>query len=321
MVHPLHLQQLLQLVADVDDGHAGVREAPDQGEQSLDVGPLQAAGGLVHQEQVGVVREGQGEGQTVEPRRKLEKRKDLGDVIVLDQERCIQCSRCIRFCDEITKTSLQEHYSTLAGDAMEGRFAGSDGYQRAADYVAGQFAALGLEPAGEEGWFQQVPLVSYLIDTESATVYTHRDGADTKLTYREDFGMGGDKVRESNAIRAEVVYVGYGVHAPDLGYSDYDGVDVDGDVFIGFVDRVLLGGQRNRSGGVARCDGDRRSAAAVVVGEQRIATEGQVDGDFLARGRGQGRGDGGGAGAPVALERRGGAAAGLRSRLRRHGRH
>ena len=136
--------------------------------------------------------------------------------------------------DEITKASLQEHYSTLAGDAMEGRFAGSDGYQRAADYVAGQFAALGLEPAGEEGWFQQVPLVSYLIDTESATVYTHRDGADTKLTYREDFGMGGDKVRESNEIRAEVVYVGYGVHAPDLGYSDYDGVDVDGKIVAMF---------------------------------------------------------------------------------------
>jgi len=48
--------------------------------------------------------EGQGAGRTVEPRRKLEKRKDLGDVIVLDQERCILCSRCVRFMDEIPKT-------------------------------------------------------------------------------------------------------------------------------------------------------------------------------------------------------------------------
>ncbi|MBK7643266.1 MAG: (2Fe-2S)-binding protein [Planctomycetes bacterium] len=47
--------------------------------------------------------EGQGEGRTHEPRRKLEKRKSLGDVIVLDEERCILCSRCVRFFEEVTK--------------------------------------------------------------------------------------------------------------------------------------------------------------------------------------------------------------------------
>ncbi len=47
--------------------------------------------------------EGQGEGRSVEPRRKLEKRKSLGDVIVLDEERCILCSRCVRFFEEVTK--------------------------------------------------------------------------------------------------------------------------------------------------------------------------------------------------------------------------
>jgi NADH-quinone oxidoreductase subunit G len=47
--------------------------------------------------------EGQGEGRSVEPRRRLEKRKDLGDVIVLDQERCILCSRCVRFFEEVTE--------------------------------------------------------------------------------------------------------------------------------------------------------------------------------------------------------------------------
>ena len=132
--------------------------------------------------------------------------------------------------DEITETSLREHYAILAGDEMEGRFAGTDGYQRAADYVADQFALIGLEAAGDEGWFQQVPLVSYRVDTETTTVYTHRDGVDSELTYREDYGMGGDKVRESNELRAEVVYVGFGVHAPELGHSDYDGVDVDGKI-------------------------------------------------------------------------------------------
>jgi NADH-quinone oxidoreductase subunit G len=48
--------------------------------------------------------EGQGEGRSIEPRRKLEKRKDLGDVIMLDQERCILCSRCVRFMEEVPET-------------------------------------------------------------------------------------------------------------------------------------------------------------------------------------------------------------------------
>ena len=49
-------------------------------------------------------QEAQAEGRTSEPRRTLEKRKDLGDVILLDQERCILCSRCVRFMDEIPKS-------------------------------------------------------------------------------------------------------------------------------------------------------------------------------------------------------------------------
>jgi len=55
--------------------------------------------------------EGQGEGRSVEPRRKLEKRKSLGEVIVLDQERCILCSRCVRFFEEVT----EEPQLTVAG--------------------------------------------------------------------------------------------------------------------------------------------------------------------------------------------------------------
>ena len=132
--------------------------------------------------------------------------------------------------DQIDAGSLRAHYETLASDAMAGRFAGTEGYLSAAEYVAEQFAELGLEPAGEEGWFQEVPLVSYRVDTETTTVHTHSDGKDTSLTYREDYGMEGDKVRAENELRAEVVYVGFGVHAPEIGYSDYANVDVDGKI-------------------------------------------------------------------------------------------
>ena len=131
--------------------------------------------------------------------------------------------------DLITIDGLRDHVGWLADDAREGRMTGTAGHEAAAHYVADYFAELGLEPGGEDGaWFQQVPLIAYRIDNDSTSVITHRDGVDSTLVYRDDYTMGGDKVREETSVRGEVVYVGYGVHAPELGYSDYDGVDVEG---------------------------------------------------------------------------------------------
>ena len=137
--------------------------------------------------------------------------------------------------DVITAEAIQSHFRYLGGDALEGRLAGEPGYDEAARYVAEQFAALGLEPGGEDGgWYQAVPLVSYRLEDGSTEVIAHRDGVDTTLSYREDYGMAGDKVRVTDSIRSEVVYVGFGVHAPELGYSDYEGVDVDGKIVAMF---------------------------------------------------------------------------------------
>jgi len=136
--------------------------------------------------------------------------------------------------DAVTKGGIEAHLSYLADDAREGRMAGEPGYNEAAQYVADRFAELGLEPGGDDGWFQRVPLISYRIDQESTTLIAHRDGEDTALQYKEHFTMGGDKVREQNLVRAKIVYVGFGVHAPELGYSDYEGVDVEGKIVAAF---------------------------------------------------------------------------------------
>jgi NADH-quinone oxidoreductase subunit G len=77
--------------------------------------------------------EGQGEGRSVEPRRKLEKRKLLGDVIVLDQERCILCSRCVRFFEEVTgkpqltvaNLGARSTIETFADRPLEGNYQGN----------------------------------------------------------------------------------------------------------------------------------------------------------------------------------------------------
>ncbi len=130
----------------------------------------------------------------------------------------------------IVAENLEKHVAYLADDTLEGRMTGEEGYDMAAAYVAAFFDELGLEPGGTDGWYQTVTFQSYKLDTESARVVAHRDGQDIELAYRDDFGMYGDKVREEKSVRAEVVYAGFGVHAPERGYTDYEDIDVDGKI-------------------------------------------------------------------------------------------
>lgn len=134
----------------------------------------------------------------------------------------------------ITSANIKTHLAYLADDALEGREAGKAGYDLAASYVAEQLANMGVESAGNEGWYQAVPLRTYKIDIESATLIVHRDDGDESLRYRDDFAMGPDALRETDSIRAGVVYAGYGVHAPEFAYSDYDGLDVNGKIIAVF---------------------------------------------------------------------------------------
>ena len=132
--------------------------------------------------------------------------------------------------DTISQEGLSAHLNYLADDSLEGREAGQPGYDLAATYVSEQFAEMGLEPGGHDGWYQQVPLATYLLDPDSPAMVVHRDGVDATLEYKEQFAMRGDVVRSENFVRAEVVYVGFGVDAPDFAYSDYEGVDVEGKI-------------------------------------------------------------------------------------------
>lgn len=134
----------------------------------------------------------------------------------------------------ITREALEAHLNFLADDALLGRMTGSKGYDQAADYVAKQFESLGLEAGGVDGWFQPVPFITNLIDVESSGVTMHLDGGDANLKWKDDYVMSGDPVRDETSVRAEVVYAGYGIHAPDAAYSDYDGIDVEGKIIAFF---------------------------------------------------------------------------------------
>jgi len=130
----------------------------------------------------------------------------------------------------VTLETLKGHLDYLASDARQGRMTGTAAYDEAAAYVADPFARLGLEPAGGDGWFQNVPLTANRLDTGRAGVTLHKDDGDSALAWKDDFVMSGDDLRAESSITADVVFVGFGVHAPDMNYSDYDGIDVSGKI-------------------------------------------------------------------------------------------
>jgi hypothetical protein len=119
----------------------------------------------------------------------------------------------------------------LSDDSLEGRGTGTRGHEIAAKYMAAEFEAMGLAPAGEAGtYFQTVPLRSARVDEAKTTLTLIRAGQAQNLVFRKDFVANGNPGRAESTVEAPVVYVGFGVTAPERDYDDYKGVDVHGKI-------------------------------------------------------------------------------------------
>ena len=131
----------------------------------------------------------------------------------------------------IRSEAIRADMRFLADDLLEGRGTGTRGHEIAAKFVASQFETMGLEPAGENGtYFQSVPLRSIRAD-EKQTTLTVAFGEQAKVfVFRQDFIAWGDAGRTETSVEARVVYVGFGVTAPEKGYDDYRGVDAKGKI-------------------------------------------------------------------------------------------
>ncbi|HEX4543272.1 MAG TPA: M28 family metallopeptidase [Candidatus Acidoferrum sp.] len=119
----------------------------------------------------------------------------------------------------------------LADDLLEGRATGTRGHEIAAKFMASEFEAMGLEPAGDNGtYFQSVSLRSIRPDEDHTTLSIVRGGRGQALTFRQDYISGGDPGRIDTSVEAVVVYVGFGVTAPEQKYDDYAGVEAKGKI-------------------------------------------------------------------------------------------
>ncbi|HMA49411.1 MAG TPA: hypothetical protein VKP60_06630, partial [Magnetospirillaceae bacterium] len=134
-----------------------------------------------------------------------------------------------------TKESSQwwSHVATLASDRFEGRLTGSQGYDEATHYVADQFRRFGLEPAGADGYFQPVSYEVQTIHPEQSAI-TLRDAAGQPHPFAvgDDLVLNGGAEQPAKIEETALVFIGYGLHLPEIGIDDFAGVDLQGKIAV-----------------------------------------------------------------------------------------
>jgi hypothetical protein len=134
----------------------------------------------------------------------------------------------------IKTADIAAHIRFLSDDLLEGRAPASRGEQLATRYIAAQMEALGLEPGGEGGtFFQKVPLVGVAPVAPKSVTVKGPGGKTLELAIPSQLVvMSGSQNENARIADAELVFVGYGIVAPEFKWDDYKGVDVKGKVVV-----------------------------------------------------------------------------------------
>jgi Zn-dependent M28 family amino/carboxypeptidase len=139
--------------------------------------------------------------------------------------------------ESIDPEKIRAHVRFLSHDLLEGRGPGQRGGEIAAQYIATEFALDGLKPAGDNGtYFQRVPLYAvHTVEDQTTFDLVPASGAPISLKYGEDIVAKNQTGTETADIDAPIVFVGYGIDAPEYQWNDYEGVDVRGKVLLVIV--------------------------------------------------------------------------------------
>ena len=137
----------------------------------------------------------------------------------------------------IDAEKIRAHVRFLSLDLLEGRGPGTRGAELAAEYIATQMALSGVEPAGDNGtFFQKVPLFAvHTVEGKTKFAFVPMSGQPVDLTYGSEI-VAKDQTGQSTAdLDAPIVFVGYGIHAPEYHWDDYAGVDIKGKIALVIV--------------------------------------------------------------------------------------
>jgi Zn-dependent M28 family amino/carboxypeptidase len=138
--------------------------------------------------------------------------------------------------ESINPDHIRWHVRYLSHDLLEGRGTGQRGGDVAAEYIATQFAEYGLKPAGDHGtYIQKVPLVGITTLPETQFSIVPKRGETMNLKPLDEYVAFDQTQQPQSDVDADIVFVGYGIEAPEYNWDDYKGVDVRGKVLLMLV--------------------------------------------------------------------------------------
>jgi Zn-dependent M28 family amino/carboxypeptidase len=137
------------------------------------------------------------------------------------------------FGPEISAEDFAAHVKVLASDEFGGRAPGSEGEEKTVEYLRSQFQRLGLQPGNGDSYFQTVPMVETTLDVPASTLRLQAGGHDLAARLDDDVVLGTRTAQAHVRVAASpLVFVGYGVVAPEQGWNDYAGIDVHGKTVV-----------------------------------------------------------------------------------------
>lgn len=134
--------------------------------------------------------------------------------------------------EAITTGGLAASIQILAHDSLEGRAPGTAGEDRTIRFLTNEFEQLGLVPGNGDSWTQDVPLVSIIPNSDMVLEISGDEESET-LTYKTDFVATTERVVDAISLDdSELVFVGYGIVAPEYAWNDYEGLDAAGKTVV-----------------------------------------------------------------------------------------
>jgi len=192
------------------------------------------------------------------------------------------------------------HIKFLGDDSLEGRNVGTPGFDKALDYVEGQFKAIGLKPAGTSGYRQPLKLDSRTLVPEQSSLSLVRNGTEEPLAIGQDATLNA-RGELDGSTEAQMVFVGYGMSIPDAGWDDFAGQNLRGKIAVyvnAFPPAKVSDNVRSHVNTADQRWLELKRAGAIGVATIAPVAPGRSGGAGAAGG-GAGRGGGGGTPAPV----------------------
>jgi Zn-dependent M28 family amino/carboxypeptidase len=176
----------------------------------------------------------------------------------------------------VKENVLRGHLAILSSDLFEGRGTGQRGGDLTVAYLEAQSMALGLKPGNGNSYRQPVKIAGVLTKAQESSLALHAGGAPLAAEFGKDWVFGSGDNKEVTAIDNEMVFVGYGINAPEEGWNDYAGLDVKGKIVVMMVnDPMPTAEQPNRFNGKGLTyygrwtykleEGARQGAAGVLM--------------------------------------------------------